>query len=119
MSDNIKLIIEIPKEIYERCKEYKLWSYDAETHEGAVAQGTPLANDSERAETQASFAGEAYGWEQGRKALIEEVKAEIEKLNPVDYGSMFSYESHNGAKDMQIDVLQILDNIGKAESEGI
>ena len=47
---------------------------------------------------------------------LDDVKAEIEKLNPVDYGSMFSYESHNGAKDMQIDVLQILDNIGK-ESE--
>ena len=42
MSDTVKLIIEIPKDIYERCKDYKLWSYDAETLEGAVAQGIPL-----------------------------------------------------------------------------
>ena len=42
MSDTVKVIIEIPKDIYARCKEYKLWSYDAETLEGAVAQGTPL-----------------------------------------------------------------------------
>lgn len=48
---------------------------------------------------------------------LDSVKAEIEKLNPVDYGSMFSYESHNGAKDMQRDVLQILDNIGKESEE--
>lgn len=43
MSDKVKLIIEIPKEIYERCKEYKLWSYDAETLEGAVATSKPLS----------------------------------------------------------------------------
>ena len=43
MSDTVKLIIEIPKEIYERCKEYKLWSYDAETLEGAVATSKPLS----------------------------------------------------------------------------
>jgi hypothetical protein len=42
MSDKVKLIIEIPKDIYERCKEYKLWSYDAETLEGAVATSKPL-----------------------------------------------------------------------------
>lgn len=43
MSDNIKLVIEIPKDIYARCKEYKLWSYDAETLEGAVATSKPLS----------------------------------------------------------------------------
>lgn len=42
---------------------------------------------------------------------LNNIKAEIEKLNPVDYGSMFSYESHTGARDMQRDILQILDNI--------
>lgn len=43
MSDNIKLVIEISKDIYARCKEYKLWSYDAETLEGAVATSKPLS----------------------------------------------------------------------------
>lgn len=43
MSDNIKLVIEIPKDIYARCKEYKLWSYDAEKLEGAVATSKPLS----------------------------------------------------------------------------
>lgn len=33
---------------------------------------------------------------------------EISKLNPVDYGSMFSYETHDGARDMKTDVLYIL-----------
>ena len=46
--------------------------------------------------------------------IIDDIKAEIEQLNPVDYGSMFSYESHNGAKDMKRDVLDIIDrHIGK------
>lgn len=45
MSDTVKLIIEIPKDIYERCKEYKLWSYDAETLEGAVATSKPLSEN--------------------------------------------------------------------------
>ena len=40
---------------------------------------------------------------------LDDIKAEIEQLNPVDYGSMFSYESHNGAKDMKRDVLDIID----------
>ena len=40
---------------------------------------------------------------------LEDIKAEIESLNPVDYGSMFSYESHNGAKDMKNDIINILD----------
>lgn len=48
---------------------------------------------------------------------LDDVKAEIEKLNPVDYGSMFSYESHNGARDMKRDILDIIDNIGNAESQ--
>ena len=43
MSDTVELIIEIPKDIYERCKDYKLWSYDAETLEGAVATSKPLS----------------------------------------------------------------------------
>lgn len=42
MSDTVQLIIEIDKDKYERCKERKLWSYDAEILEGAVAMGIPL-----------------------------------------------------------------------------
>lgn len=52
-----------------------------------------------------------------QESILDKIRAEIEKLNPVDYGSMFSYESHNGARDMQRDILDILDNIDK-ESEG-
>ena len=40
MSETVKLIIEIPKDKYERCKD--LWFYDTETLEGAVAKGIPL-----------------------------------------------------------------------------
>lgn len=45
--------------------------------------------------------------------VLDKIRAEIEKLNPVDYGSMFSYESHNGAKYMKDDVLRIIDRYGK------
>ena len=58
--------------------------------------------------------GYAKGYEDGD--VLDEIRAEIEKLNPVDYGSMFSYESHNGAKYMKDDVLEIIDKY-KAESE--
>lgn len=40
---------------------------------------------------------------------IEQIRAEIESLNPVDYVSMSSYEGHRGASDMKEDVLQIID----------
>ena len=41
--------------------------------------------------------------------VLDKIRAEIEMLNPVDYGSIFSYESHTGAKDMKSDVLEIID----------
>ena len=68
----------------------------------------------------------SYGYDEGYKdgykkgyedsKVLDEIRAEIEKLNPVDYGSMFSYESHNGAMYMKDDVLEIIDKY-KAESE--
>lgn len=87
MSDTVKLIIEIPEEEYKRMTEESIYS----THVMicAIQNGIPL----------------------------DDVKTEIEKLNPVDYGSMFSYESHNGARDMKRDILDIIDDIGKVESE--
>lgn len=47
--------------------------------------------------------------------VLDKIRLEIEKLSPVDYGSIYSYESHNGARDMKQDVLAILDKY-KAES---
>ena len=58
--------------------------------------------------------GYKKGYEDGN--VLDEIRAEIEKLNPIDYGSMFSYESHNGAMYMKDDVLEIIDRY-KAESE--
>jgi hypothetical protein len=58
--------------------------------------------------------GYAKGYEDSK--VLDEIRAEIEKLNPADCGSMFSYESHNGAKYMKDDVLEIIDKY-KAESE--
>mgnify|MGYP003411805827 CR=1 FL=1 len=92
MSDKVKLIVEIPKDIYERCKEYKLWSYDAETLEGAVATSKPLS----------------------------EIKAEIEKIyQEIDTVSHNEYENavEQGKEIAYENVLSILDNIGNAESE--
>lgn len=40
MSETVKLIIEIPKGLYEMCKKYELCTYDSETL--AIAHGIPL-----------------------------------------------------------------------------
>ena len=40
MSDTVKLIIEIPKELYEMCKKYESYTCDSETL--AIAHGIPL-----------------------------------------------------------------------------
>lgn len=110
MSDTVKLVIEIPKEAKQafdksQSNDLKGGYYD---HGGiigkAIQNGIPLDKDSERAETQAYFAGEAYGWEQGRKALIDDVKAEIDKAQEpyktstaydegVKFGLMLAYQT--------------------------
>ena len=41
--------------------------------------------------------------------VIEKIKKKIEELNPVDFGSMFSYEAHRGAADMQKVCLDIIE----------
>lgn len=55
--------------------------------------------------------------QQPSEAIFDKIKAEIEKLNPVDYGSMYSYESHNGARDMKQDVLAIIDEYREEDAE--
>lgn len=52
------------------------------------------------------------------ESMLDKITDEIEKLNYVDYGSMYSFESHQGAREMKADVLQIIDKY-KAESEDI
>ena len=88
MSDTVKLIIEIPKEDFKKLvNPYQHNEIWCNRLKRMVMNGIPL----------------------------DDVISKIEKLNPVDYGSMFSYESHNGARDMQRDVLQILDSIESEE----
>ena len=38
----MKIVIDIPEEVYNRCKEYRLQCGEAEVLESAVARGTPL-----------------------------------------------------------------------------
>lgn len=109
MNDNIKLIIEIDPRIKYAIQNNKGVTLGNQIDIcNAIKNGIPLDNDSERAETQAYFAGEAYGWEQGRKALIDDVKAEIEQLPLVLYAGYDHIEKDS--------VMQILDNICKVES---
>lgn len=108
MSDTVKLIIEIPRNEYEYTCNLTL--HDRSIWDNAIRNGIPLdSNDSDRAEAQAYFDGQAYGWEEGRKALIDEVKTEIKRMeyHMIDCDVLVSQE----------EVLEILDNIGKAESE--
>jgi len=115
MSDTVKLIIEIPKETYDGLINNRgvvIPSYWHEYVADLCKNGTPLDSNSERAEVQAYFDGEAYGWEQGRKALIDDVKAEIaEEIcltdNPYTKETKYTIE--------HLKLLEILDNIGKAD----
>lgn len=83
----MKLIIDIPDKVYEGVKALIAKNFGGRfsgkglVHDSlrAIKNGVPLDSNSERAEVQAYFDGQAYGWEQGRKALIDDVKAEIEK----------------------------------------
>lgn len=138
MSDTVKLVIEIPEEIYARCKEFKLWSYDAEILEGAVATSTPLSEVLAEKEhydelrevrleevieyckthDMALVAGEL-----ARELIIEkkninnvlaEIKGKIaEEIcltdNPYTKETKYTIE--------HLRLLEILDTIGKAESE--
>lgn len=47
--------------------------------------------------------------------LLCEIRTEINKLNPVDYGSIYSYESHDGAREMKEDILDIIDAFEESE----
>ena len=90
----MKLIINIDEDDYEMCKiANEATSVRVRVSDNlryAIANGTPL----------------------------DDIKAEIEQLNPVDYGSMFSYESHNGARDMKNDIINILDkHISRKDGE--
>lgn len=110
----MKLIIDIPEETYKTITADKYAIYDKMYY--SIKNGTPLDNNSERAEVQAYFDGEAYGWEQGRKALIDDVKAEIK-------GWYWQADKQALAKDpcvvdAMVDLfIRTIDNIGKAESE--
>lgn len=77
MSETVKLIVEIPKSAFDLLNTTGVDWLGAEHILSAVADGLPLKRDSELAEMQAYFAGMDYGWECGRKALIEDVKEEI------------------------------------------
>lgn len=114
MSETVKLIIEIPKYEYEEAKRYVaegVFDYNGinATIFKAVSNSIPLANDSEKDEVQAYFDGQAYGWEQGRKALIDDIKAEIKRMDyhMIDCDVLVSQE----------EILNILDNIGKGDGE--
>lgn len=109
MSDTVKLIIEIPRNEYEYTCNLTL--HDRSIWDNAIRNGIPLdSNDSDRAEVQAYFDGQAYGWEQGRKALIDELEAEI-----ADISTCVDYTAYK----VKTRVLDILDNIGKKESEEV
>lgn len=46
---------------------------------------------------------------------IKELIKKIESLNPVDYGSMSSYEAHNAAREVKYDILNIIEEYFEVE----
>lgn len=78
MSDTVKLVIEIPQKVFEARKTGEISPWVTVPILEAVQNGIPLDNDSDRAEAQAYFDGQAYGWEEGRKDLCDKISAEIE-----------------------------------------
>ena len=93
----MKLIIDIDEEIYksskEECDENDSLIIDNFTL--AIGNGTLLSEE------------------------LGKIKSEIEKLNNIDYGSMFNYEAHRGARDMQDDIIYVIENyIRRINNEG-
>ena len=112
MSEKVKLIVTLSKGQYEALKDTQFGSIGARMIFKAVQNGVPLDDDSDRAEVQAYFAGQAYGWEEGRKALIDDVKEKIE--TDLSWDMFDEYGNETG---LHKELMEILDNIGKAESE--
>lgn len=50
-----------------------------------------------------------------KQVEYENVRRKIENINPVDFGSIFSYASHQGAKEMKKEILNILDDWSEVE----
>lgn len=117
----MKLIIDISELDYECAKQRWMMGNDAHKMDYYISKGIPLDSNSERAETQAYFAGEAYGWEQGRKALIDEVKAEIEKQIERDFAfaetETLKVPCHYGIANGLQNAIRFLENIGKESEE--
>lgn len=118
MDDTVKLIVEIPKDRYTdilRIADVQIVRR-MPTLEQIVAHGIPLdSNDSDYAEAQAYFAGMSYGWKQGQKDFAEKLKAEIEASKWTNRD--FRFERNALASGLE-KAIEIIDNIGKAESEG-
>lgn len=114
----MKLIIDIPEETKQafdkaESNDLKGGYYD---HGGvigkAIQNGIPLDSDSEKAEVQAYFDGQAYGWEEGRKALIDDIKAEIDRA----YEDVTMYYCDEEVCSLFASrVSNILNNIGKGD----
>ncbi len=113
MSETVKLIIEISKSTYEDLKSGKIYSSLCEAPQGLVEgirNGTPLDSNSDRAEVQAYFDGQAYGWEQGRKALIDDIKT---KIDTDLSGDMF--DEYGNETRLHKELMTILNGIGESE----
>lgn len=110
----MKLIIDIPDYDYRHIKEVYEKNDIVESTYSYIYHGTPLdSNDSDYAEAQAYFDGEAYGWEQGRKTLIDDVKAEIHKV----YDDVTMYSCDEQVSYFASRVFEILNNIDKESDD--
>ena len=111
MSETVNLIIEIPKRDYEEIKKVGVFTFPHLSK--AIREATPLDSNSERAEVQAYFDGEAYGWDEGRKDLIDDLKAEFIKRDK----KVKAVRSDNRCCFTIEEILRIIDTY-MTESEG-
>lgn len=108
----MKLIIDIPEEVKRNIDTFKghfLCGYSYDLMQ-AIKDGTPLDSNSDRAEVQAYFDGQAYGWEQGREDLIKNIK-----LSLVTDLSWEMFDEYGNETRLHKELWEILDNIGKGE----
>lgn len=105
----MKLIIDISEEDYDFVKKQVADGY-INPLKVRIANGTPLDSNSERAEVQAYFAGQTYGWEQGQEELIKNIK-----LSLVTDLSWEMFDEHGNETRLHKELWEILDNIGKGE----
>lgn len=114
MSETINIIIEIPKNDFKKLvnpyQHNEVWCNRLKR---MVMNGTPLEEELHREKEQAYY----LGYEDGRKALIDDVKAEIAEILDKISAEIKNMEYHMVDCDVLVSQEEVLDIIDKYKGD--